>query len=345
MLQAWMLYGANGYTGELIARAAAARGLSPVLAGRNRAAITALADELGLPSRVFGLGAADLSGMSLVLNCAGPFSATAVPMMEACLHAGAHYLDITGEIEVFEQAWTRGERARSAGVVLCPGVGFDVIPTDCVAAALKQALPDASRLELAFSTRSPMSAGTAKTAIEALAQPGRIRRGGRLVAVPQAWQVRQIDFGDGPQSAMPIAWGDVSTAFRSTGIPDITVYAAVPPMMLRAARLAGYATLLLGAPQVQALLKRSAARIKGPDDAARAKFGSLIWGEATNPAGTRRTARLRTGNGYDVTVAGALAVAGFVIGRNGPGGAFTPSLLMGAELAQRLPGATPIRIE
>jgi short subunit dehydrogenase-like uncharacterized protein len=165
----WMIYGANGYTGELIAREAVERGLAPVLAGRQRSRIEPLAKELGLPFRVFSTGnaaemAEGLAGVGVVLNCAGPFSATAAAMIRGCLNAGAHYLDVTGEIPVFEEAQGFHREAQAAGVVVCPGVGFDVIPTDCVAAALKAALPDATQLVLGFDTASPLSPGTAKTA-------------------------------------------------------------------------------------------------------------------------------------------------------------------------------------
>src|SRR3546814_18073465 len=93
-------------------------------------------------------------------------------MIEACLQAKAHYLDITGEISVFEHAQTQDARAKAAGIVVCPGVGFDVIPTDCVAAALKAALPDATHLALGFDSRSGFPPGTAKTSVEGPA-PGR----------------------------------------------------------------------------------------------------------------------------------------------------------------------------
>jgi short subunit dehydrogenase-like uncharacterized protein len=224
----WLIYGANGYTGELIARAAAENGTAPTLAGRTRENVEPLAAELGLPSRVFGLDdtdavTANIAGATIVLNCAGPFSATSAPIMEACLRAGVHYLDITGEIAVFEHAHAQAARAEQAGIVVCPGVGFDVIPTDCVAAALKAALPDATRLALGFDSRGAMSPGTAATSIEALATGGRIRRAGRLVAVPLGAITRRIDFGDGEKFAVAIPWGDVSTAYRTTGIGDIEV--------------------------------------------------------------------------------------------------------------------------
>jgi short subunit dehydrogenase-like uncharacterized protein len=220
----WMIYGANGYTGELIAREAARRGLKPILAGRSPGKIAPLANELGLEARVFDLGdvaqtAAALEGVSLVLHCAGPFSATSAPMIAACLRARAHYLDITGEISVFEHAMEQDAMARAAGIVVCPGVGFDVIPTDCLAATLKAALPDATHLALGFDSRSGFSPGTAKTSVEGLAQGGKIRRDGKIVAVSLAYKTRRIDFGNGEKLAMTIPWGDVSTAFHTTGIP------------------------------------------------------------------------------------------------------------------------------
>lgn len=185
----WLIYGANGYTGELIAREAVRQGLKPTLAGRNKAKVEALAQELGLDYKAFGLDNVDaiseqLQGFKLVMHCAGPFSATSKPMMEACIKAGAHYLDITGEIAVFELAQSLNSQAEKADIVLCPGVGFDVIPTDCVAAALKEALPDATHLALGFDSRTGFSPGTAKTSTEGMAEGGKIRKNGKITTVP-----------------------------------------------------------------------------------------------------------------------------------------------------------------
>ncbi len=347
----WMIYGANGYTGELIAREAARRGLKPVLGGRNRARIEALAAELGLPCRVFALGAPEgtahhLHDIALVLHCAGPFSATAAPMMAACLLAHTHYLDITGEIGVFEHAQSLDRQAREAGIVLCPGVGFDVIPTDCVAAALKKALPDATTLALGFDTRSHLSPGTARTTVEGLALGGRIRRGGRIVSVPLAHETRRIDFGHGEKLAMAIAWGDVSTAFHSTGIPDIAVFVPTSPRIVRGARIANLLRPVLRLPAVQRFLKqRIGGKAIGPDAEQRERLPSFVWGEARNTAGKTRTARIRTANGYALTVTGSLAVVRHVLETAPVGGAYTPSRLVGADLVERLPGSGPMVID
>src|SRR5580765_143373 len=143
---ALLLYGANGYTGELVARRAAAAGVPVVLAGRNAPAVAALAAELGQDHRAFALDDAAaldraLAGITVVLNCAGPFSRTAAPLVAACLRARAHYLDITGEIAVLEALATRDAEARARGIALLPGAGFDVVPTDCLAAHVARRLP------------------------------------------------------------------------------------------------------------------------------------------------------------------------------------------------------------
>lgn len=346
----WMIYGANGYTGELIAREAVRRGLQPVLAGRSAEALATLAAELRLEHRAFGLDdpqqlAEGLRDIRLVLHCAGPFSATSAPMIEACVQAHAHYLDITGEIGVFEHTHAQDARARQAGIVLCSGVGFDVIPTDCVAALLKSALPDATHLALGFDSRSGLSPGTAKTSIEGLAQGGKVRENGEIRSVPLAYRVRDIDFGDGRKTAMTIPWGDVATAYYSTGIPNIEVFLASPPAVIRAARRANHFRWLLGMKLVQRFIKqRIGRRIKGPDADARERLATYVWGEARNAAGAVRTARIKTANGYALTITGALAVVDFLREQRVAGGAYTPSRLCGADLVSRLPGSGPVQM-
>jgi len=343
----WLIYGANGYSGELIARESKKRGLTPVLAGRSAERLRPLAQELGFEERVFGLEhaqeiTANLAGINLVLHCAGPFSATSAPMIEACLAKGAHYLDITGEIDVFEHAHAKNEEATKAGVVLCPGVGFDVIPTDCIAAVLKKVLPDAERLSLGFDSRSPMSPGTAKTTVEGLPQGGRVRQDGRIVSVPLAHHVRRIDFGDGEKWAMSIPWGDVSTAYYTTGIGNIEVFVPASPRLIAGAKRANSFLWLLRLKPIQAFLKYRAGRRTGPSQARRDAGATFVWGEAVNGKGDKKTARIKTENGYTVTVNGALAVVDYVLSHDVKGGTYTPATLVGADLLTGLPGSGPL---
>lgn len=346
----WMIYGANGYTGNLIAREAAKRGLKPILAGRNEAALQALSSELNLPYRAFGLDESEpllagLENIDLVLHCAGPFSVTAEPMMMACLEKRAHYLDITGEIGVFELAQSLSAKAKKQKIVLCPGVGFDVIPTDCLAARLHEQMPDAVSLALGFDSRSGLSAGTAKTTVETMKNGGQVRTDGVIQKVALGYKTREINYGNGTKFSVTIPWGDVSTAFHSTGIRNVEVYIPSSPKSVRMMKMANLAKPLLGLSVVQGVMKKQAGKVEGPTEAARAKMPAFVWGEVTNQEGKKLVARLRTINGYSLTVLGSLAIASYILMEKSiPGGAYTPSKLMGSDFVERLDGCGKIQL-
>jgi saccharopine dehydrogenase (NAD+, L-lysine-forming) len=334
----WMLYGATGYTGELIAELAAGRGEKPILAGRNADKVSSLARRLDLPWRAFPLERPDLADVGLVLHCAGPFSATSRPMVDACLAARAHYLDITGEVDVFESIFGRDGEARARGVALLPGAGFDVVPSDCLAASLKQRLPSATKLELAFATIGRASPGTLKTSIEWLPRGGLIRRGGTLVRVPPACEVREIPFADKRRTAMSIPWGDLATAWRSTQIPDITVYVAARPRAIRAARLTRFTAPILGLPPVQQFLKSRVERsVRGPGPEERARGGAQFWGRASD-ASRSVEMTMSAPEGYTLTASAALECVKRAAAGGIHPGAWTPSLAFGADFAASLPG-------
>jgi short subunit dehydrogenase-like uncharacterized protein len=344
-----MIYGANGFTGRLVTREAIARGLRPILAGRRTAPIEALAAEHGLVARTFELQnfealRAALADVGVLANCAGPFAATSRPLIEACLATGTHYLDITGEIDVFVAAQARDDAARAAGIVICPGVGFDVVPTDCIAAVLKEALPDATHLALGFDVAGVPSAGTAQTIVAGLGQGGRVRENGEIVAVPFAHRSRAIDFGKGETSAVTVPWGDVATAYFSTGIPNIAVYAPASPAARALMRGLNLVRPVLGSSLVQGLLRRWASRAKGPSEADLLGETAYVWGEVRNAAGTTRTARVTTPNGYRFTASATVMAIAHVIATRPTGGYSTPSRLMGPRCVEQVPGVGRIGI-
>lgn len=339
----WLIYGANGYSGALIATEAKARGLMPILAGRNEKAIKALAEELGFKWSIFDLEdpqniMRNVQDMQLVLNCAGPFSATSRPLINACIQSKAHYIDITGEISVFEYAHSQNKLAEKANIILCPGVGFDVIPTDCVAAQLKEMLPDANFLALGFDSKSGLSPGTAKTAVEALALGGRARIDGQIQRVPLAWKSRRIDFGKGEKLATTISWGDVCTAFYTTGIPNIEVYIPISPKRLSMLKKLNYVRWFLGFKWVQKYLKSKAGAQKGPNQKQRQEQLTRVWGEVKNAQGESKRIRITTANGYALTVSGSLTIAEHLLKPQVMNGYRTPSQLMGADFIMKLPG-------
>jgi short subunit dehydrogenase-like uncharacterized protein len=338
----WLLYGANGYTGTLVARLAVARGERPVLAGRSGPRVAELAGELGLEHRVFGLAdpaalRRGLEGVGAVAHCAGPFSATAGPMARACIDAGLDYLDVTGEIEVFEELHGLQDQARAAGSVLLPGAGFDVVPTDCVAAMLAEALPGASRLDLAFLAGGGVSPGTAKTAVEGMRDGGKARIDGVIMNVPYGWRTLRAGFPSGPRTVTSIPWGDVSTAYYSTGIRDVTTYTAVPAAAVRANQLLGLHRVLRLAPAMRVAQALAGSRMGGPDAQRRERTRAEVWGRAT--AGERTAhATLTTPNVYDLT-ADSVVRAITRLDTAAPG-VHTPSTAFGPKYVTELDGVT-----
>jgi short subunit dehydrogenase-like uncharacterized protein len=340
----WLLYGANGYTGELVARHASARGHRPVLAGRRAAEVCALADELHLGRHLFELDDPArlddaLARMTLVLNCAGPFSRTATPMAEACLRTRTHYLDITGEVMVFEGLAARDAAARAARVMLLPGCGFEVVPSDCLAVHLKARLPGARRLTLAYAATGGVSRGTATTAIERLGRGGLVRRGGALAPVPSAWRTRRIDFGEGPRAAVTLPLGDLTTAWHSTGIPDIEVYFAASAGLRVLAAAERYVPALVGSAWARRFLAAKVqAHERGPSEDERRRGRGFVWGEVEDDAGGKATSRLTMPDGYTFTVHAALAAVERALAGQCSAGFQTPARAFGPGFVLGLPG-------
>ncbi len=333
-----IIYGAYGYTGELIVRRAIEQGLRPLVAGRNAAQLEVLAKHFDLP---FAHGeltdgtALDnlLKGAKVMIHAAGPFIHTSLPMLEACIRNGVHYMDITGEIEVFRKAHGFDGQARSKGVMLLPGAGFDVVPSDCLAAHLHARMPDAKDLVLAFHSLGRSSRGTSLTAVEGLGKGGAIREQGALKAVPDAFDAKQFVFGTKSLLAVTIPWGDVYTAFISTGIPNIRVYMTMPPKMVRALRWGRWLGWITGSAWFKARLRKKIVSGKpGPTEAERAKGGVQLVGTVTNTKGDRITAAIRTPDGYTLTAMTAIHIAQEVITGNFKPGFQTPSLVYGEEL-------------
>jgi short subunit dehydrogenase-like uncharacterized protein len=339
----FLIYGANGYTGELITRVAVERGLKPILAGRNEAAIAALAGKHGVEHRVFSLNDtakldAALNEVTMVIHCAGPFSLTSRQMGEACVRTKTHYTDITGEIAVFEACAAADQKAKDAGIMVMPGVGFDVVPSDCLAMHLKNRLPSATHLTLAFYGMGRISHGTQSTMVMNVGKGGAVRRDGKIMPVPAAWRTREIDFGHGVvKTGVTIPWGDVSTAYHSTGIPNIEVYTVAPKSALKAMKLSRYLGWIMATGPVQKYLQ-SKIKPGGPSDEERAKGKTLLWGEASDNDGNRVESRMQCPEGYTVTALAALNIAEKILAGHFTPGFQTPAKAYGANLILELDG-------
>lgn len=341
----FLLYGANGYTARLIAREAASFGLTPILAGRNKATIEAMAAEMQLPFRCFSLEDKEalesaLREVKVVMHCAGPFIRTARQMVEACIATGTHYLDINGDISCFELVRKYGDAATKANVMLMPGTGFDVVPTDCLALRLKKAMPDATSLRIAFaSLGSSLSHGTATTMAGKLGEGGARRENGKIIRVPLGQHAMTVDFGLKKRFVMSIPWGDVSTAYHTTGIGNIETFTAVPREYYRILKAQSLFNWLLRTSMMRGYIqKKIDARPAGPDDATLKNGRSMVWAEATNAQGKKVEARLEGPEGYDLTWRASLLVLKKVLSGQVRPGYQTPAGCYGETLVEEVAG-------
>lgn len=344
----WMIYGAYGYTGILVIEEALNRGHCPIIAGRSEAKLKPIAERYNLPSRAFDLDDIDaiaiaIEDIDILYHAAGPFIHTSDPMIRACIQSKTHYVDITGEIPVFENTFSYDQQAREAGIVLISGVGFDVIPTDCMARYIAEKTPNATQLEIAFAAISKASAGTTKSGIELADGGGAVRRNGELRPHPFGKGARTIRFNDRERRVMPIPWGDLATAYRTTGIPNITTYMAMSAPVIRLSRLtSGLIPYVMANRTIKnGLIWIVDKFVHGPDENARQRGKSYIWVRAADDNGNSNEAWLETLEGYDFTAVAGVRVIEKMLEMNQTEtpliGATTPALAFGTDFVLDIP--------
>lgn len=337
----WMIYGATGYTGALVAEEAIRYGHRPLLAGRSESKLRPLAERLGLDYGVVSLDDINaltrvVSSVSAVYHAAGPFAATSMPMLRACLKAGTHYLDISGEISTYKNAFLYDSSARERGMAIIPGVGFDVIPSDCLIKYVADQLPDATHLEVAVNALQLLnSAGTSKSTLEIIAELGMVaRRKGWLRPLPMGLGAKRFPFTTGRKWAMPVPWGDLEIGYHTSRIANITTYLTFPPILI--------GLFILFGPLTRALLKSQGVRsatgriidrlLTGPSETRRRRTRSAIYARVWNTQGEQREAWLETVEAYQYSVKIAPLVMERVL--NGAyRGALTPAQAFGADFA------------
>ena len=344
-MSSWMIYGAYGYTGRLVVMEALRRGHRPVLAGRAREPLAEMAGDLGLPYRAFSLAdpgavAEALYGQAAVLHCAGPFVHTSAPMVQGCLATGTHYVDITGEIPVFQQIFECDAKARERNVALLPGAGFDVVPSDCLAKYVAERLPTATHLELHIAAGERTSIGTARSVLEQLPRGGLVRTHGRLVEHRLGQGGKTVRFGDGVERrVLPIPWGDLETAWHSTGIDHIATYMAAPPGAEGALKLFGGALrrALSSAPIRKAAMRLASDFAQPPDAAERRTGHSHFHAVARDEQGNEVEAWLDAPEPYALTAMTAVRIVERLIDEK-KAGALTPAMAFGADFVLEFPG-------
>ena len=340
-----LVYGATGYSGRLITGAAAELGLRPVLGGRDGARLASLAAGFDLDYRVAPLSDPDrldalLRDVRVVLHAAGPFSATSRPVLDACMRTGTHYLDITGEVPVIEALAGRDAEARKRGIMIMPGVGFDVVAGDCLAAHVARRLPGAEHLALGVSGLPFMSRGTARTLVE-MVDHGFVRRGGTLTPVVLGSLQHRFDFGAGARPCLNVSWGDVASAYYTTGIPNIEVYHESSPTLQGVVASSRYFGWLLRTGPWQALLGAHVDLLpEGPTREERVRARSVVVAEARDRRGRRAISRLRTPEVYTFTGMTAPAIARRVLEGDVEVGFQTPGRVYGSDFVVSFAGVT-----
>ncbi len=320
-----LIYGAYGYTGRLIIEESINQGIKPLIAGRNREKLEVIASTYDLEFEVIEISERErleawLSKGTVVIHCGGPFIHTAKEMVEACLQTNTHYLDITGEYQVFDLVQSYSDRAIEKGLMLLPGAGFDVVPSDCLANHLKEKLPSATHLEIAFVSRGAgLSRGTTKTMIENLGHPQVYRKDGEYAFAKMGNHCKNIDYGDFTQLSMGISWGDISTSFFSTSIPNIEVYSGTNQEQLGKVKKMGIIGFLLRTDFFRSFLHKKLERDKdGPVKEKRENTKMNLWGKVSNGEADME-AHLVTPNGYTLTAKTSVQIAMKILN-----GEFTP---------------------
>ncbi|MCG8555132.1 MAG: saccharopine dehydrogenase NADP-binding domain-containing protein [Proteobacteria bacterium] len=344
-----LIYGATGFTGRLIVQEALARGLIPILAGRSEPELHALASGERLEFRVASLAssadlAAALSGVTAVLNAAGPFRTAAPLLVKACLDNGVHYLDIAGELAWVELLSQLDTEARHRRVMLLPGAGFDMVATDCAAALAARRVPDATHLALALAGLDAISRGSAETVLEQYPQLAVVRRAGRLVPTQPGELTRSFDFGSGPRATQAISWSDVASAYYTTGIPNITVYYEATPLVRLGLGLGRDAGWMFATPAWQTW-RQAALRLlpDGPSSRRRAAGRATVVAEVSDGSHQRATIRLHTPEVYSFTATASVSIAERVLTGGCEPGFQTAANALGAEYVLSLPGVSQDR--
>ena len=341
-MNSWLLYGAYGYTGTLIAKEAKDRGHNLVLAGRTEEKLVPLAEELNLDYLTFDLKNEELlfntlKDYDLIFNAAGPFKYTSSPIIKACLKTKTNYLDITGEIPVFEQNFKYDNHAKENDIIIISGVGFDVVPTDCLAKYVSKKLQKPTSLEIGITSMSELSPGTHKTMLEYNNTNPLVRRNGELIPLEKR-DIRNLQFSDQERPVGPATWGDLSTAYRTTSIPNITTYLSLPKMKVSPLRSAGvsFDEMSSNEEAKNKVFDWIGNNVYGPDEIKRQTNRCYIWASVRNDEERVEQAWLETMESYRFTAVAGVRCVEKVFDLH-PKGALTPALAFGADFLLEIP--------
>ena len=347
-----LIYGAYGFVGKEISRLAKEKGLNPVLAGRNKKKIQDLASALKLDYLVFSLSEVDkvekhISDFDIIMNCAGPYIETFKPIVKVCIKNNTHYLDLSGEIPVYEAIYNMArDSSMQSRAMLISGIGFDVAPTDCLALHLKENFESGSKLTIAFKSDGPagLPPGTIKTMVSLIPYGNWIRKEGSMIRPNKGIETKLIQFTSEPVKSLRITWGDLFTAYHSTGIPNIEVYASFPKMTIMQLKFIDAFRSILSRPRILNFLSRT---LKGGStEEQRKKTKMYIYAELSNAQGERVICRMNGPEGGFVWTS-RLAVEALLLINSGvyKSGYQTPASAFGSDFGVKIEGVSRGEIE
>lgn len=321
-MKKFMIYGASGYTGGMVAEHAASAGLGLVLAGRpqNLAALETLARRLGAEVRLFSLDdteaiGSNLEDIAVVLNAAGPFLNTAKLLMSAAIRAGVHYLDFSAELNTYREALDLDAQARAVGVMLLPGSGGSVALLGSLAGHAVARVENPQKISIALQVAGTMSKGSVTSAGQTIVTETFHFVDGELVERSPE-EVRNFDFGKGPQSAFPVTLPDLLTIHQATGVPNIETFVHITA----GAFPTGEAKELPIGPSA--------------DERAANRYHAAV--EVINADGTVARSVLDTVNGYTFTAMAAAEAGRRVLAGEFRPGFQTPARLFGYGFAETI---------
>jgi short subunit dehydrogenase-like uncharacterized protein len=340
-----VIYGSYGYTGDIIVEDSLTKNFTILLSGRDEQKLKIQSQKTGYPYKAVDLNKHQalvdlLTGSQVLINAAGPFKHTATQMIEACIEAKTHYMDINGDISVFELIKTYDYKAKFAGIMLLPGTGFDVVPTDCLALKLKQKMPKAIHLKIAFANiNGGISHGTATTVASRLGEKAVYRKNGKLTPIALGKKGIWVDFGEKKLFVMSIPWGDISTAFVSTGIPNIESYMAVKPFIFHLLKFQFMVNWALRTPLLRSLIQKNIdAKPAGQNKMERDQGYTLVWAQIMDIEGKIDTLKIRTPNAYSLTATATLRIAEKILNGDFKAGYQTPAKAYGENLIFEIEG-------
>lgn len=324
-----LIYGAAGFMGQLFLKTIHGEKLDIVLGARDNFSSTYTLRLFLLDNQTTIIE--NIKDVKLLINLAGPFKNTNKQLVEACIANGTHYIDIAGEVTELETVFAYDIKAKNANIMLMPGAGFGVVPTDIVANLAKDKLPDATHLKIAYITNGGASKGTLKSVLTDINKDGVILENDVFNKAMPAFKTFQFLVYNKEQEVVYNPWrADLFSAKISSGIQNIETYANFPSFIVK--MMHGKLLWLR-----DFILKRLINLFPiGPSEQQLEKGFTICFAEVKNAKGEKANAYIYGPEAYVFTANTLLAITKNIVANNFKSGFQTPNIY-GKELLKSIP--------